>query len=103
MKKLLVVVAFSGSMLFAGKEQVVTKVVDSVKKSAVVVTPEQKTALYSKAVTAIKSLVAQGKAHYLIAGSAVTVAGLVALYYTNAEFKKAVHAWLGLEEAAVQK
>lgn len=102
MKKLLVVVAFSGSMLFAGKEQVVVSAVENVK-SAAVVTPAQKTALYSKAVTALKSLVAQGKAHYLIAGSAVTVAGIVALYYTNAEFKKAVHAWLGLEEAAVQK
>jgi len=103
MKKLLVLAIFSSSLLFASKPVVKTVLEDVIAAQPTFVSQPtiQPSDLYVQAVAAVKNIFKNGQEHYLIAGSAAVVAATIALYYTNADFKKAVQAYLGLDVAAV--
>jgi len=98
MKKLFILTILSSSIVFGVTTPVAT-VVEATK--AVVTTQTTTKRQIASAITSIfTASLDQIKEHYAIAGSAVITAGVVTLYYTNAEFRALVKAWLGLETKA---
>jgi intracellular septation protein A len=99
MKKMLVIALLSSTMIFAVKPAVVVPVKAAVVAAKTVVTkiaPVQSCKLAAVVSASMNYL----KNHKLVAGSAVVVAGVATLYYTNAEFRAMVRGWLGLDTEA---
>lgn len=92
MKKMLVLALLSSTMIFAGKPAVVVPVKATVEAAKTVVT--RAVAVKPCTVTTAANYI---KAHKFVAGSAVLVAGVATLYYTNASFRAMVRGWLGLD------
>lgn len=99
MKKIVYGLLLAGTLGCIAKPLTV-KTVSTAAKS-ITINQEQKQVVASNVVGLVKSLCAQGKEHYLLIGSTVTFAGIVALYYTNEQFKKTVQGWLGLIDETV--
>jgi len=99
MKKVLALALLSSTMIFAGpvpaKATVETAkaTVQAAKAVATKVVPVQS----CKVATAVNASMTYLKNHKLVVGSAVVVAGVAALYYTNASFRAMVRGWLGLD------
>lgn len=98
MKKMLILAALSSSMIFAAGKTDVTAVAQ-VAKNVVTQAPQQKASCCPVRKTVCASLNCV-KNHKILVGSAVAVAGVAALYYTNASFRAMVRGWLGLDTKA---
>ena len=95
MKKMFVLALLSSAMIFADKSAAVKVLVpvkatvQEVRSVVAKVAPAQSCTV----TTAVNYI----KAHKFVAGSAVLVAGVATLYYTNASFRAMVRGWLGLD------
>lgn len=95
MKKLLFLAILSSSLIGADALSVAQ---ESSDQSVIVAQNQYDTTLAAKVFALVHDLVksscAQGKEHYILAGSSIAGAGLIALYYSNSLFRDAVNAWL---------